>query len=182
MREKSRLLEIIQQCKNDDSRSQFELYNITYNHAMGIVIRYVANKKDAEDVLSEAYYKLFKNIKKFDNNKNFYNWFNKILINASIDYIRKYKKLKISDSGIQNLNLFCSGNNSANLDYCRYLEAIQHLSPGYRMVFNLYVIDGYKHKEIAEKLGINEGTSKSNLVKAKRKLKEIFTNLKYLND
>ena len=90
--------------------------------------------------------------------------------------------MKISDNEILDMNLICKEVEKDNLDYCRYLEAIQSLSPGYRMVFNLYVIDGYKHKEIAKKLGINEGTSKSNLVKAKRKLKEIFINLKYFDD
>lgn len=179
---KEKLLKIIKQCKNYDSKSQFELYNLTYNRAMGIAARYLTNKQDAEDVLGEAYYKVFKNIGKYDENKDFFNWFHRILINTSIDYIRKYKKLKISENEIQDLNLFCKNQGKNDIDYCKYLEAVQCLSPQYRMVFNLFVIDGYKHREIAEKLGISEGTSKSNLVKAKRKLKEIFTNLKYLNE
>ncbi len=182
MKEKDRLLRVIQQCKNYDSKSQFELYNMTYNRAMGIVARYVNNKHDAEDILAEAYYKVLKNIGKFDETMSFYNWFHRILINSTIDYIRKFKKIKVSENEINDMNLFCKNSDKNDLDYCRYLEAVQNLSPRYRLVFNLYVIDGYKHREIAEKLGISEGTSKSNLVKAKKKLKEIFTNLKYLNE
>jgi len=182
MTEKERLLHIIQQCKKHDSKSQFELYNITYNRAMSIVARYITNKHDAEDILGESFYKVFKNIGRYDENKDFFNWFHRILVNSSIDYIRKYKKLKISENEIQDFNFFCKNNNKNDIDYCKYLEAVQRLSPQYRMVFNLYVIDGYKHREISEKLGISEGTSKSNLVKAKRNLKEIFNNLNYLNE
>ncbi len=182
MTETERLLKIIKLSKSGNSKSQFELYNLTYNRAMGIVARYITNKHDAEDILTESYYKIFKNIGKYDEKKDFYNWFHRIIVNTAIDYIRKYKKLKIAENEIQEMNLFCRGNDKNDLDYCKYLEAVQSLSPQYRMVFNLFVIDGYKHREIAEKLGISEGTSKSNLVKAKRKLREIFTNLKYLNE
>lgn len=172
MTEKAKLLNIIQRCKNYDSQSQFELYNMTYNKALAVVIRYVANKQDAEDIMSEAYYKLFKNIKRYNEQKDFFNWFYTILINTAIDYIRKYKKINVDENEINDIDLISNHNGAKNLDYFKYLEAIHKLSPGYRMVFNLYVIDGYKHREIAEILGISEGTSKSNLVKAKRKLKK----------
>ena len=182
MTEREKLLTLIRQCKNNDSAAQFELYKMTYNKAMAIIVRYVGNKHDAEDILSEAYYKMFKNLNKFNEERDFFKWFYRIIINTAIDYLRKHNKTKIDENESTGIEKMCDGNKENNLDYCRYLDAIQSLSPAYRLVFNLYVIDGYKHKEIAEKLGISVGTSKSNLVKAKRKLKEIFIKLKYLNE
>lgn len=182
MTEKGKLLKIIRQCKNNDSTAQFELYKMTYNKAMAIVIRYTSNKQDAQDILSEAYFKMFKNLNKFDENRDFFKWFYRIIINSAIDYMRKHKKIMVDDNESSSIDKVCDNNDFGNLDYCRYLSAVQMLSPAYRLVFNLYVIDGYKHKEIAEKLGISVGTSKSNLVKAKKKLKEIFIKLKYIDE
>ncbi len=182
MTDKDRLLKIIKLCKNSDSKSQFELYNLTYNRAMGIVTRYMTNKQDAEDVLAESYYKIFKKIDIYNEKKDFYNWFHRIIVNTAIDYIRKHKKINFSEKEVTDVSYLCKATDNKDMDYCKYMEAIQQLSPRYRMVFNLYVIDGYKHKEIAKILKIKEGTSKSNLTKAKRKLKEIFTKLKYFDE
>lgn len=140
---------------------------------MSICLRYSDDREEAAELLNEAFMKIFTNLKKFDLTKPFIPWLRKILINTCINNFRR-KKIELTselenDHGHQASDDILSG-----ISYREILDMIRKLSPAYRAVFNLYVIEGYKHEEIAELLNISVGTSKSNLAKAKKNMQIIL--------
>jgi RNA polymerase sigma-70 factor (ECF subfamily) len=145
---------------------------------MGIALRYSKNREEALEILNDGFLKAFTKINQYNASYPFKAWLRKILINASIDYHRKYHKL----TEVEKLQAQSSTNTYTynlaldNLAYEDLIKVIQRLSPAYRLVFNLAVIEGMTHKEIAKKLGISEGTSKSNLSKAKGKIQSLLSN------
>jgi RNA polymerase sigma-70 factor (ECF subfamily) len=150
------------------------LYRHFFGYAMSICIRYTRQEAEAVEVLNDAFMKVFVNLKNFDRSRSFKSWFRRILINASIDHLKKEMKHrhleKVDDYEI-------SGHQpdvDQNLRHDELINLIQRLTPAYRSVFNLYVIDGYNHQEIAGMLGISEGTSKSNLAKARMNLRDML--------
>ena len=164
------LQQIIDGCIEQDRHSQELLYKKLYGFAMKICLRYTENRYEAADVLNEGFFKAFTNMEKYDKNWPFKTWLSKIMHNASIDYYRsnfKWSQLvgieksdtKINEAAVEN-----------KLDYEDLLSLIQRLPPAYRLVFNLYAVDGYSHEEIAEMTGITASTSRSNLYKARVKL------------
>lgn len=125
---------------------------------------------EAEEILNDAFFKAFSRLDQYDEHYDFKQWFRVILINTSIDYFRKYKKLAIYPSG-ELISAEVEQNTGwENLLYEDILKHIQSLPPSYRLVFNLFAIEGYKHHEIAEKLSISVGSSKSNYAKARKLL------------
>jgi RNA polymerase sigma-70 factor (ECF subfamily) len=169
------LQRIIDSCIEQDRHSQELLYKKLYGFAMNICLRYADNKYEASDVLNEGFFKAFTNIEKYDKSWPFKAWLSKIMYNASIDYYRTNLKwsqlvgldksdIKVSEVSIEH-----------KLDYEDLLLVIQRLPPAYRIVFNLYAIDGYSHEEIAEMLGITASTSRSNLHKARLKLQQMLS-------
>jgi RNA polymerase sigma-70 factor (ECF subfamily) len=171
-----KLLElIIKGCIDNDRQSQKELYGNFYSYAMSICIRYTGNQADAIEVLNDGFLKVFLNIKKFDIDKPFKPWLRRILVNSCLDHIKKNAKhnqlADISEAEVSQSTLETPDH---NLNYEEILTKIGQLSPGYRAVFNLYVIDGYKHSDIASLLGITESTSKSNLTRAKAILRAML--------
>src|SRR5699024_9392001 len=126
-------------------------------------------------ILNDAFMKVFTNIRKFDSTRPFKPWLRKIIVNTAINHFhktkneRRWEELEAAQDLRANEETIISG-----ISYQEIIALMQQLTPAYRTVFNLYVIEGYKHKEIAEKLGIAEGTSKSNLSKAKQNLKTIL--------
>jgi RNA polymerase sigma-70 factor (ECF subfamily) len=181
---KEHLKELISGCIKNDRRSQEELFKLFYGKMLGVCMRYARDRDTAEEMLQEGFIKIFDKLEAFDYKGSFEGWMRRIVSNTAIDNIRKSKnplltdndedfKLGGSDPMVENEELQFVG-----LKAEIALEAIQNLSPAYRAVFNLYVMEEYTHKEIAEILGISEGTSKSNLSKAKmnlqRTLKEKF--------
>lgn len=172
-----KLLEaIILGCKQNDRQSQKELYSNFYSYAMSICLRYTGGEADAVEVLNDGFMKLFKNIEKFDIDKPFKPWLRRILVNACLDHIKKNAKhnylADISEAEIEETSQVAPDH---DLNYNEILEKIGQLSPAYRAVFNLYVIDGYKHHEIAEQLGITTSTSKANLTRAKAALRSLLS-------
>jgi len=172
-----KLLEaIILGCKENDRQSQKELYSNFYSYAMSICLRYTGGEADAVEVLNDGFLKVFKNIEKFDATKPFKPWLRRILVNACIDHIKKNAKhnhlADISEAQVEETDQVAPDH---NMDYEEILEKIGQLSPAYRAVFNLYVIDGYKHHEIAEQLGITTSTSKANLTRAKAALRSLLS-------
>lgn len=130
------------------------------------------NDDDAADVLNDGFLKIFNNIHKYDPERPFKSWLGKILTNTAIDHYRL--NLKFSDH-VDISEYEQIGTGAAVYDHLAYhdlLKLVQELSPAYRMVFNLFAIDGYSHEEIAETLNISVGTSKSNLFKARQKLQD----------
>lgn len=169
------LQQIIEGCIEQDRHSQELLYKKLYGFAMKICLRYAENRYEASDVLNEGFFKAFTNIEKYDQNWPFKVWLSKIMHNASIDYYRTNLKwtqlvgLEKSESIINERTI------DHKLDYEDLLALIQRLPPSYRIVFNLYAVDGYSHEEIAEMTGISASTSRSNLHKARLKLQQMLS-------
>lgn len=165
------LNQIIQACKNNDSKAQKMLYEKYDSRYYAVCKRYFVNIHEAEDALVKGFLKIFQNINSYTNEGNFEGWMHRIIVNECLMEIRKKKAIFLSIE-----------DHSKNLSQAQ--EKIHHdgnamqllnlLPEGCRIVFILYVIEGYKHKEIADLLNISEGTSKSQLNLAKTKLKELF--------
>ena len=172
---------IIEGCKQNDRIFQHKLYKLFSKKMMITCLRYTNNEDEAKDILQDGFIKIFMNIQKYSPSGSFEGWARRIFINLSIDYFRKKQKQNIlTDSDyIENIDLKTEIEEEGtkyNFSSEQVMHAIQSLSPVYRTVFNLYVMEGYTHKEIAQILKISEGTSKSNLAKAKANLKKRLTN------
>jgi RNA polymerase sigma-70 factor (ECF subfamily) len=140
----------------------------------GVCLRYSENAEDANDVLQEGFIKVYKNLDKFRGEGSFEGWVRRIFINTSIEHYRKKVKLynvsEVQENTVEDTDLSALDSLAAK----DILNIINELSPGYKQVFNLHVVEGYSHKEIADMLGITEGTSKSQLARAKGVLKKII--------
>lgn len=145
---------------------------------MGICRRYALDEFDAGDVLNDGFLKVFTHIDKYEPSKSFKSWFARIITNTAIDRYRANIKFNNHDDLGEHEHIGQEATVYGNLAYQDLLNLIQALSPAYRVVFNLYAIDGYTHEEIAELLDISVGTSKSNLFKARQKLQEKLKVLK----
>lgn len=172
--EDKNLNELLKACQRKDRKSQEKLYKQFYGFAMGICLRYTRSRDEAVEVLNDGFLKIMNNLDKYTPGLSFKGWLKRIMINASIDHYRRnekhYENVDISYAKHNNL----SPEVISNLGEEVIMNAVQGLPPSYRMVFNLYVIEGYKHSEIAQKLNISEGTSKSNLNIARTKLMKIL--------
>ena len=166
--------DLITACIHRERWAQKKLYEDHYSKMMGVCLRYSNNREDALDILHEGFIKVFKNIGKYQPGTSLAAWIRRIMVNTSIDFYRKNIRRRTED--IEKAYHVSSSDEDA-VSKCtekEILAAVQSLSPAYRAVFNLYIIEGYSHREIAEKLGITESTSRSNLVKARLKLKAII--------
>ena len=147
---------------------------------MSVCMRYAKDHEEAKDMLNEGFMKVFKNINKYKATHSLESWIRRIMINNAIDHYRKYKKHR---NQIDITEVYDYANDetvSSDLSVKEIMKLVQKLSPAYKTVFNLYVVDGYNHREIAEKLGISEGTSKSNLSKARAKLQQMLKSAQIL--
>lgn len=177
-----KLKAIVQGCVREERKCQKMIFEMYYGKMMSACLRYISDKDEAQDVLQDGFIKVFSNISKFDFNGSFEGWVRRIIVNTAIDYIRKKKKdiFQVTDHEFIMVNYSEEADKTddenmyANLKKNEILEAIQQLSPAYKTVFNMYVIDGYTHQQIAELLNINIGTSKSNLAKARMNLQKIL--------
>lgn len=169
--------DIIKGCLQQDRRMQALLYNRFSPKLYAVCLRYMGNEEDAQDVLQDAFIKVFRNIDKYRGEGSLEGWLRRIVVNTAIEHIRR-KQLLVS--GITEKEEQTIENKTASafdkIGEKELLEMIRSLSPGYRTVFNLFVIEGFSHKEIAELLNINEGTSKSQLARAKMILQEKIKN------
>lgn len=165
---------VIIKCRNGNSDAQRELYDQCKNYWFSICLRYLKSREDASDVLQNALVKIFSKLNQFDDRKgSFTSWSSRIVVNESIMYQRKHWKYKdTSDVSLEVVNLSGDPAVYSHLEMEDLTNLIQQLPTGYRIVFNMFVIEGYSHIEIAEKLSISVGTSKSQLFKAKAILKE----------
>ena len=167
------LYQLITGCINQDRKCQKALYKAFYGFAMGICLRYTNNRYEAAEVMNQGFFKVFTKIGNFDNSRSFKAWVGKIMMNVSIDYYRANLKMALTDDIDDELDVSDGVLVDRNLHYNDLLAMVQQLSPAYRTVFNLFAIEGYGHEEIAEMLNISVGTSKSNLFKARQRLKEM---------
>lgn len=175
MKEKINLQLLIENCRGGNRRCQRKLYEYYYGYSLKVVQRYAKNREEAVEILNDAFLKVFLALDKYNSQLPFRPWLHKILVNTAIDYLRSNKGFStyIELSKIEEPKTipqdFYPSEQSTDL-----LLIVQQLPPAYRAVFNLYVMEGYKHKEIAALLGISESTSKSNLTRAKEKLRRLL--------
>jgi len=159
--------ELIQQCILEDRGSQEELFRRYAGKMLAVCIRYTRHRMEAEDVLQDAFIKVFDNLEKYEFKGSFEGWIRRIVVNTAL----KKQTRKSYKNELYGVDYVPEGSQhpraiaSLNADYL--LELIQELPMGYKTVFNLYAIEGYSHKEIAEALGIGESTSRSQLAKAR---------------
>lgn len=165
---------IVLGCCEKDRECQRLLYQRFYAYGMSICIRYADSEDEALQILNDGFLKVFRNIKKFDINRPFKAWFRTILVNTAINHLRRHKKQKLQVNMEDMSHVATTEEILSRINYQELMAMVQSLSTAYRTVFNLYVIDGYKHEEISQMLGIAVGTSKSNLSKAREKLREMI--------
>lgn len=166
--------DLIKGCIEGDPDMQRLLYERFSSKMYGVCLRYAENTEDANDVMQEGFIKVYKSLSKFRAEGSFEGWIRRIFVNTSIEHYRKKVKLynvtEVQENTIED-NELDALDSLATKDI---LSIVNELSPGYKQVFNMHVVEGYSHKEIAEVLGITEGTSKSQLARAKGVLKKII--------
>lgn len=170
---------ILKGCKARDRSAQNALYRMYYAYGMSIGIRYVKNEEEAIEILNDGFLKVFNRIKKYDDQHPFKPWFRKIIVNTAIDQMKRQNRLQMKTDLQEARTVEAREDILSRIGYKELLNIVHSLSIAYRTVFNMYVIDGYKHEEIANQLGISIGTSKSNLSKARSILQKRIT--KHLN-
>ncbi len=169
------LKKLIQQCANNDRKAQGEIYRIYSGKLFGLCLKYSRNRAEAEDNLQDGFITIFKKVEQFKHKGSFEGWMKRIVINTALQKYREKNVLNlIQDIDVNNEVIVEVDEEDVSLDYL--LELIQELPNQYRIVFNLYVLDGYSHREVADTLGISEGTSKSNLSRARTILKRKIEN------
>jgi RNA polymerase sigma-70 factor (ECF subfamily) len=168
---------LIAGCLREERWAQKQLYESYYGKLLGVCLRYSNNSEDARDILNEGYVKVFRYLERYKVGTSLECWMRRIMINTSIDYYRKEMRHRSDDIEAAQYKIAEDNDVVSNYSAQEILKVIQVLPPAYRAVFNLYAIEGYSHKEVAESLGITESTSRSNLVKARVKLKELLTGL-----
>ncbi len=181
---------IVEGCKKNDRQYQHLLYKLSYSKMLNVCMRYGKDIEEAKDMLQEGYLRVYGNIASYNYSGSFEGWLTRVFVNSNISQINK-KKIKFTENEdyvINNIieeeeqvaDNFLGSINESTISPDKLVELIQELSPNYRCVFNLYYIEDLSHKEIAEKLNISVGTSKSNLARAKVNLKNLFLS-KYKN-
>jgi RNA polymerase sigma-70 factor (ECF subfamily) len=176
--------QIIDGCARHDRKAQQLLYDKYSRFLLGICMRYVADKAEAEDILQECFLKVFFNIKDFSGTGSFPGWLRKIAVNTAITHYHKNLKFRYHVEIEEYVSHETADNSFDQDDFTaeELYRLLNELPAGYRMVFNLYAIEGYKHKEIAEMLGIDTNTSKSQYSRAKAVLRDKLRKLGRLKD
>lgn len=173
----------IRGCVLNQRESQKKIYSSFYGYAMSICDRYTNRDDDAVEILNDGFLKIFREIHNYkpaytDVISSFKGWLRKIMVYTAIDHYRKYHK-HYNTAEIDNTLIHMPVSNESALEKISYdeiIRLIQHLSPAYRTVLNLFIIEGFSHEEIASRLDISVGTSKSNLAKARKQLQKILYN------
>ena len=167
-------LRLIKRCKKGERAAQKELYQRYYAYAMSVTIRYMKNRNEAAEVMNDAFIKIFLHIDGFNTDLPFKPWLRRVLINESINAVKK-RDILFREEQLDEISVYAQESNiTSEISYAEIVEMIQKLPPQYQTVFNLHVIEGFTHEEIGDMLQIKPGTSKSNLFKAKEKLKIIL--------
>jgi RNA polymerase sigma-70 factor, ECF subfamily len=164
--------ELIRRCKNTDPKSQKQLFDVFADRFYRLAVRYVKDFSEAEDVVMVAFVKIFEGLKKFTyhDQQSFESWMYRILVNEALMALRRKHNFHLTET-LDAENPEHEGEIFPDTDAEYLYQLILELPDGYRTVFNLYAIEGYGHREIAEALGITESTSRSQLFKAKQLLK-----------
>ncbi len=172
--------QLIHDCRKGKKQAYSLLYKKYASVLLGMCMRYTQNRQEAQDVLQEGFIKIFQKIDTFQGKGSFEGWMKRIMVNTAINYYKKNKKYQVQESLDADHSRQVSNNEEEEnvwveteepLSRELLLKLVNDLPAGYRLVFNMYVFEGLTHKEIAGELGISEGTSKSQLAKARKQLK-----------
>ena len=165
--------EIIDQCREGSQKAQFQLYKLYYRPMYSVCMRIINNETEAEDIMQEAFLKAFSKIDTYKGEVSFGAWLKKIVINRSLDYLKKRKvKFEEINEKTNQLPDYQMETKEVNVQVIK--DAIQKLPDGYRVVLSLYLIEGYDHEEISEILGISNSNSRTQYLRAKNKLRELL--------
>jgi RNA polymerase sigma factor (sigma-70 family) len=165
--------DLIAACKRQDRKAQKLLYDRHAPVMLGVCRRYIHDPNDAEDVMVEGFFKVLTKLDTYSGEGSFEGWVRRIMVNESLMYLRKSNPFKYAEEINPNLDLAESPTVIDQMESEEILGLLDELPPGYRTVFNLFVVEGYKHREIAEELGISINTSKSQLLLAKNRMEEL---------
>lgn len=173
---------LVKGCITGERSSQAKLYNLYAPKMFAVCMRYARNREEAEEIMQEGFMRVFTYIKQFKGAGSMEGWIRKIMVNcALLRYQKKIHLAPVFELNIEQCNTADDADIISNINAKELLKLIQTLTPAYRMVFNLYVFEGMKHREIAEVLGISEGTSKSNLSDARTVLQKALLSKNYTN-
>ncbi len=173
------LEQLIIRCKKNDAKAQGELYKLFSSTLFSICLKYSRNYAEAQDNLQDAFITIFGKINQYKDKGSFEGWLKRITVNTALQRYRKDKMfLIVNEDHLEDTDVTIDEENEENIPLQYLLECIQELPNRYRLVFNLYVLDGYSHKEIGRLLEISDGTSKSNLARARALLKDLVLNYK----
>ncbi len=175
---------IVAGCINNDRNSQRRLYEMFYGKMMGVCLRYANDSNEAKDILQDGFIKVFRNLDRYNFSGSFEGWVRRIMVNTAIDYFRKKRSTHVlllpdeqaiegfEENSEEEFEINPTDEPEFTMD--DVIKAMQQLSPAYRAVFNLFVMENRSHQEIAEMLDISIGTSKSNFSKAKANIRKIL--------
>lgn len=167
--------DLIKGCLSGSRKMQEALYTRFASKMYAVCLRYSKNADDAQDLLQEGFIKIYKNLEKYRGDGSFEGWVRRIFVNTSIEHLRKTVNINQLSETHENTIEDSEWNALDNFAEKDIIKMVQELSPGYRQVFNMYVVEGYSHKEIADMLGISEGTSKSQLARSKAILQKMIS-------
>jgi RNA polymerase sigma-70 factor (ECF subfamily) len=171
---RSQEIDLINGCRRGDSHAQQRVFDLYSSRMYGICLRYVKSSMQAEDVLVMAFTKVFERISQFKGEGSFEGWIRRITVNEALTSLRK-SRIMVIETDLEYADREPDYNAlTDHLEAEDLLKIIEKLPPGYRVVFNMYAIDGYSHKEIADQLGISENTSKSQLSRARMYLQKLL--------
>lgn len=159
--------DILKGCVKGKRKAQEKLFNLFSEEMFGVCLYYSKDYAEAEDTLHDGFMKVFEKIGQFQHKGSLAGWIKRVIINTALEKFRKKNQLYVLGDEFESYEDIDPGNVINDISMQDLIKLIRELSPKYRMVFNLYAIEGYSHKEIAEMLGITEGTSKSNLARAR---------------
>jgi RNA polymerase sigma factor (sigma-70 family) len=166
---------IISGCKKGDRKAQEKLYKNYYRAMMTICLRYTKNDEDAVEVLNNGFLKVFRNIQRYDSMQaGLYTWIRTIVVNSCLDFIKQKQRLEKVSALSEDAEVHIDPEVISKIKTNELLEQVRTLPPSTRAVFNLYVIEGYNHKEISDMLNISEGTSKWHLSEARKNLQQLI--------
>lgn len=170
--------ELIAACLKEDRAAQNQLFNRFAPMMLGVCHRYVQSRMEAEDVMQDGFVKVFNNLRHFRKEASLKTWITRIMVNTAITYLRSAKKFRLESdvADVQDHELVTF--QLHRMDTEKLMDCIRQLPDGYRVILNLFAIEGYSHKEIADQLGIAESTSRSQFTRARQLLEK---NIQHLN-
>ena len=172
--------ELIKKARKDDREAQQALFEQFSSKMLGVCRQYVKDIHHAEDLMLQGFFKVFTNLNKFKNKGSFEGWIRRIMVNTCLTYLRKKNPIQLAEEDFVFNDAATESLENTSVEDIQKL--IDQLPEGYKLVFNLYAIEGYKHSEISKKLNISEGTSKSQLFKARKYLQESYIKMNEIKD